>query len=130
MIKLLDIVKEVELQGNKVLDNKMAIHDDLHYNDHMKEIEKHIQKSLATNDPKFIHKQLEEIIKHATSAQDKVLATKEWPFPTSTPPATPESVPVTEPAPVAEQKPRKPRAKKEVSAIPVPKPTTKPRAKK
>lgn len=61
---------------------------------------------------------------------DKVLATKEWPFPTSTPPATPESVPVTEPAPVAEQKPRKPRAKKEVSAIPVPKPTTKPRAKK
>jgi len=75
MIKLLDIVKEVELQGNKVLDNKIAIHDDLHYNDHMKEIEKHIQKSLATNDPKFIHKQLEEIIKHATSAQDKVLAT-------------------------------------------------------
>lgn len=55
---------------------------------------------------------------------DKVLATKEWPFPTSTPPATPE------PVPVAEKKPRKPRAKKEVSAVPVPKPTTKPRAKK
>jgi len=61
---------------------------------------------------------------------DKVLATKEWPFPTSTSPATPESVPVTEPAPVTEQKLRKPRAKKEVSAIPVPKPTTKPRVKK
>jgi hypothetical protein len=56
---------------------------------------------------------------------DKVLATKEWPFPTSTPPAA-----APEPAPVEEKKPRKPRAKKEVSAIPVPKPTTKPRAKK
>ena len=75
MIKLLDIVKEVELQGNKVLDDQMSIHDDLHYRDHMDEIEKHIQKALATNDPKFVHKQLEEIIKHATSAQDKVLAT-------------------------------------------------------
>lgn len=60
---------------------------------------------------------------------DKVLATKEWPFPTSTPPATaPEPTPVA--ALVEEKKPRKPRAKKEVSAIPVPKPTTKPRAKK
>jgi hypothetical protein len=56
---------------------------------------------------------------------DKVLATKAWPFPTSTPPAA-----APEPAPVEEKKPRKPRAKKEVSAIPVPKPTTKPRAKK
>jgi len=56
---------------------------------------------------------------------DKVLATKAWPFPTSTPPAA-----APEPAPVVEKKPRKPRAKKEVSAIPVPKPTTKPRAKK
>jgi len=56
---------------------------------------------------------------------DKVLATKEWPFPSNTPPAAaPES------APVAEKKPRKPRAKKEVSTIPVAKPKTKPRAKK
>ena len=38
MIKLLDIVKEVELQGNKVLDAQKAIHDDLHPNDHLKEI--------------------------------------------------------------------------------------------
>lgn len=60
---------------------------------------------------------------------DKVLATKEWPFPTSTPPAAaPEPTPVA--ALVEEKKPRKPRAKKEVSAIPVPKPVTKPRAKK
>lgn len=75
MIKLLDIVKEVELQGNKVLDAQKTVHDDLHPNDHLKEIEKHIQKALATKDPQFIHKQLEDIIKHATSAQDKVLAT-------------------------------------------------------
>jgi len=61
----------------------------------------------------------------AQEQADKVLATKEWPFPTSTPPAA-----APEPAPVVEKKPRKPRAKKEVSAIPVPKPTTKPRAKK
>jgi hypothetical protein len=60
---------------------------------------------------------------------DKVLATKAWPFPTSTPPAAaPEPAPVA--VPVEEKKPRKPRAKKEVSAIPVPKPTVKPRAKK
>jgi len=77
MIKLLDIVKEVELQGNKVLDAQMAKHDDLHYNDHLKEIEKHIQKAIATKDPQFIHKQLEEIIKHAQSAQDKVLNSNE-----------------------------------------------------
>jgi len=77
MIKLLDIVKEVELQGNKVLDAQLAKHDDLHYRDHMKEIEGHIQKAIATKDPQFIHKQLEEIIKHAQSAQDKVLNSNE-----------------------------------------------------
>lgn len=50
---------------------------------------------------------------------DKVLATKEWPFPTSTQPSTQptasndvvEPAPVA-PAPVAVKKPRKPRAKK------------------
>jgi len=46
---------------------------------------------------------------------DKVLATKEWPFPTSTQPAASNDVvepaPVA-PAPVAVKKPRKPRAKK------------------
>jgi hypothetical protein len=42
---------------------------------------------------------------------DKVLATKEWPFPTNTPPATVEPTPAAT-IPVAEKKPRKPRAKK------------------
>jgi superoxide dismutase len=74
MIKLLDIVKEVELQGNKVLDKAIEEHDNLHYRDHLKEIQKHVEKALSTNDPKIINKQLEEIIKHSTSAQDKVVA--------------------------------------------------------
>ena len=48
---------------------------------------------------------------------DKVLATKEWPFPTSTQPTASNDVvepaPVAPaPAPVAVKKPRKPRAKK------------------
>jgi hypothetical protein len=77
MIKLLDIVKEVELQGKNFLDTQLAKYDDLHYNDHMKEIEGHIQKAIANKDPRFIHNQLEEIIKHAQSAQDKVLNSNE-----------------------------------------------------
>jgi hypothetical protein len=77
MIKLLDIVKEVELQGNKFLDDQLAKYNDLHYSDHMKEIEGHIQKAIANKNPLFIHNQLEEIIKHAQSAQDKVLNSNE-----------------------------------------------------
>jgi hypothetical protein len=77
MIKLLDIVKEVELQGKNFLDTQLAKYDDLHYNDHMKEIEGHIQKAIANKDTRFIHNQLEEIIKHAQSAQDKVLNSNE-----------------------------------------------------
>jgi len=60
MIKLLDILNEGEITDV-----------DMHLNDHLKEIIKHANIALKSNDRKDISESIGEIMKHTTFANDK-----------------------------------------------------------
>jgi hypothetical protein len=71
MIKLTDILQEIE-KGVDVFKDNLEDHSNMHYRDHVKAIIEHAEKALATSEPKIMHSNIAEILKHAESAHNKI----------------------------------------------------------